>query len=84
MSNESTRREFIAKATIFTAGAVTLSSLDSFASDSLPVSKLPKRVLGKTGVEVPILGLGADGMVTDITDPDKLFTCYQGTDTLSC
>lgn len=83
MSNESTRREFIAKATIFTAGAIALSSLDSFGSDSPPVSKLPKRVLGKTGVEMPILGSGADGMVTDTTDPDKLFTCYQGTDPVS-
>lgn len=72
MTNDTTRREFIVKAASFAAGAVALSSLDSFASDSPLVSKLPKRVLGKTGVEVPILGLGADGMVTDTLDPDKL------------
>jgi hypothetical protein len=72
MSNESTRREFIVKAAGFAAGAVALSSLDSFGSDTSSVSKLPKRILGKTGVEVPILGLGADGMVTDTTDADKL------------
>jgi uncharacterized protein len=72
MSNETTRREFIVKAAGFAAGAIALSSLDSFGLESPPVLKLPKRVLGKTGVEVPILGLGADGMVTDTTDPDKL------------
>ncbi len=71
MTNETTRREFIVKAASF-AGAVALSSLDSFGSDSPAISKLPKRVLGKTGVEIPILGLGADGMVTETLDPDKL------------
>jgi hypothetical protein len=30
--------------------------------------------LGKTGVEVPLLSLDADGMVTDTTDPDKLLS----------
>jgi aryl-alcohol dehydrogenase-like predicted oxidoreductase len=29
-------------------------------------------VLGKTNVEVPILGLGADGIVTDGTNPDEV------------
>ncbi|MBN1907825.1 MAG: hypothetical protein JW927_22305 [Deltaproteobacteria bacterium] len=72
MDNKSTGREFIVKAAGFATGAIALSSLESFGLDSPPVSKLPKRVLGKTGVEVPILGLGADGMVTDTTDADKL------------
>jgi aryl-alcohol dehydrogenase-like predicted oxidoreductase len=51
-----------------------LSSLDSFSANPSPISKLPKRVLGKTGVDVPIFGLGADGMVTDTTDADKLLS----------
>lgn len=72
MDNKSTRREFIVKAAGFAAGAIAMSSLDSYGLNSPSASKLPKRVLGKTGVAVPILGLGADCMVTDTTDADKL------------
>lgn len=74
MTNETTRSEFIVKAASFAAGAVALSSLDSYGLDSPHVSKLQKRVLGRTGVEIPILGLGADGMVNDTTDSDKLLS----------
>jgi hypothetical protein len=34
--------------------------------------RLPQRLLGKTGVTVSILGLGADGIVTDATNPEEV------------
>lgn len=73
MSDCLSRRDFLADAVRLAAGAAA----GSWAYPGLPAAaatppSLPRRVLGKTKVEVPILGLGADGIVTDSTNPDEV------------
>lgn len=49
-----TRRRYLA----LTAAAAGLTAASS-AQNSAQPSSIPKRVLGRTGVEVPILGFGS-------------------------
>src|SRR5262249_2396980 len=53
-----TRREFIEKTACTVATATTLPGLLSEPAPAAPPTALPKRVLGRTGVEVSILAFG--------------------------
>lgn len=68
MSDNLSRREFV---TAGAAAAVLLGSIPALADDK---EKIPHRVLGKTGVKVPILGLGTVslGAITDEKEAAKL------------
>lgn len=68
-----TRREFLKRAASLAVGsAMVCPANETSAATSPPVPELPRRALGKTGVEVAILGLGADGIVTDSTNPEDV------------
>ncbi len=68
-----TRREFLKRAASFAVGtAMVCPANEASAATSPPVPQLPRRTLGKTGVEVAILGLGADGIVTDSTNSEDV------------
>ncbi|HGE72427.1 TPA: aldo/keto reductase [Candidatus Poribacteria bacterium] len=57
MSDKISRREFIKQASAVTA--IALSGIHSLkALDNNDIDKIPKRVLGRTGVKVSTLGLG--------------------------
>ena len=78
MTERFSRRDFLTNAARLAAGAAA----GACASSGMPASatrepSLPRRVLGKTKIEVPILGLGADGIVTDSTNPDAVFRFLQ-------
>jgi uncharacterized protein len=73
------RREFLLKSATAAAGVAAGVALGSswiaqaFAATSEPAKpKLPTRVLGRTGVNVTIVGLGGDGLISDSTDPDAV------------
>jgi uncharacterized protein len=65
-----TRRDFLK--TAGTAVACTaISPLIKTAHSAIPSSlDVPTRLLGKTGIKVPMLGFGGDGLVSDSTDKD--------------
>jgi uncharacterized protein len=78
MDSHLSRREFLSAATCFAAGTVAgARSSELLAAASSISPPLPKRVLGKTGVSVSILGLGADGIVTDSAKPDEVTAFLQ-------
>jgi predicted aldo/keto reductase-like oxidoreductase len=54
------RREFLAQATVATAAAATLASSASAAAPRAPLPKSPtdKVTLGKTGIQVSLVGMG--------------------------
>ncbi|MGH9839414.1 MAG: aldo/keto reductase [Blastocatellia bacterium] len=60
MSNDKiTRREFIERTSLTVASATVLPTvLESEASEVGAAAKLPQRVLGRTGVKVPVLAFG--------------------------
>ena len=75
--NQITRREFLKGAAALAAGTIVLPWGRSTASaaelPSPPASPaLPRRVLGRTGVKVTILGLGGVGFLTDMKDKDAI------------
>ena len=73
MSDCLSRRGFLANAARLVAGAAAGAwGHSSLAAPAAAGPPLPKRMLGKTNVELPILGLGADGIVTDSTNPDEV------------
>jgi uncharacterized protein len=73
MSTAPNRREFCATAACVAAGALAGAwSPEVSTASATAEPPLPRRVLGNTKVEVPILGLGADGLVTDSTDPEQV------------
>jgi len=57
-----TRRDFVKGASVFSASALTPRSLGSLAGGAAPQfsgsGQVPKRPLGKTGVQVSVLGVG--------------------------
>lgn len=65
------RREFVIKTAGIATAAVVAAAPESHAAAARAIPPLPRRILGKTKIEVPILGLGADGMVTDSLDPEE-------------
>jgi len=72
-----TRREFLRRAAGLAAGAAALGCASRLGHraepETVPSSPaLPQRVLGKTGVQVSILGLGGAGFLTDLQDQDAI------------
>lgn len=66
MNNKTTRRNFLiagtaAAATVIGSKAVTHQENQVSLSSSTPTQPMPERVLGNTGVSLPILGLGGAG-----------------------
>jgi aryl-alcohol dehydrogenase-like predicted oxidoreductase len=53
-----TRREFIEKTTLTVASATALPGILTGQAEAAPKDTLPRRVLGRTGVEVTILAFG--------------------------
>lgn len=53
-----TRREFIEQTAVTAAATSVLPAVISEATEAAPKLKLPQRVLGRTGVKVPILAFG--------------------------
>lgn len=79
MKKVMTRREFLGASASLAAGAgIALTIGNAFAGGVLVATsepakeKLPARVLGKTGVNVSLLGLGGDGLISDSTDKDAV------------
>lgn len=69
------RRDFL-KTVVSAAACSTVAPLKGIAGNvpsATPASsKLPARPLGRTGVNVPILGLGGDGFVSDSIDKEAV------------
>ena len=66
MSNKTTRRNFLiagaaAAATVVGSKAVTQQQSPVSLSQSTPTQPMPTRVLGNTGISLPIFGLGGAG-----------------------
>ena len=57
-TNDITRREFIEQTALTAATATVLPAVISEVTEAAPKPKLPQRVLGRTGVKVPILAFG--------------------------
>lgn len=70
MSRECSRRNFLRTGAVGVAGAA-LTRWEAAADEFRPPSgKLPRRVLGKTGVEVGILALGGQSAATDFPNDE--------------
>ncbi|MEM9923141.1 MAG: aldo/keto reductase [Cyanobacteria bacterium P01_D01_bin.50] len=62
MSEKTTRREFLITSAAVAGGIVGCNSLQQNAtSNAASPAKMPEQTLGKTGVKVPIFGLGGAG-----------------------
>ncbi|MBR8839771.1 MAG: aldo/keto reductase [Stigonema ocellatum SAG 48.90 = DSM 106950] len=61
MTERTTRRNFIMTSVAVAGGIVGASALQQNASNSVTPPAMPERVLGRTGVKVPIFGLGGAG-----------------------
>jgi aryl-alcohol dehydrogenase-like predicted oxidoreductase len=79
MNDRMTRREFLGASASLAAGAGIALTIGRAwagppgAAASKPAKdadKLPLRALGQTGLNVSILGLGGDGIISDSTDKD--------------
>ena len=57
-SDDITRREFLEQSALTAATASALPALLPATTEAAPKPKLPQRVLGRTGVKVPILAFG--------------------------
>ena len=53
-----TRRAFLEHSALTAATASTLPAIIAETSEAAPKPKLPQRVLGRTGVKVPVLAFG--------------------------
>jgi aryl-alcohol dehydrogenase-like predicted oxidoreductase len=78
MSHELNRRDFLRAATA-AAGVLTAATVGRSLWAHIPAtqpatdrSPMPQRILGKTGVPVPILGLGGAGMMSQSEDAEKI------------
>lgn len=58
MSSNTSRRDFLKKMALTSAGAASLGGMTAFGQDSKPAVTVPRQTLGKTGADVSILGLG--------------------------
>ncbi|NER32634.1 MAG: hypothetical protein F6J93_00890 [Oscillatoria sp. SIO1A7] len=63
MAGKKTRRNFLAASAAIAGGIIGSAALkDSVTSARTPkAGTMPERILGKTGVSIPILGLGGAG-----------------------
>lgn len=62
MTERQTRRNFLITSVAVTGGIVTTTALQTNAANTAtPPASMPERVLGRTGVKVPIFGLGGAG-----------------------
>ncbi len=70
MKGRKTRRNFLLTSVAVASSIVTTDALTANTSQT-PSATMPERVLGRTGVKVPILGLGGAGTNTPLDKPDK-------------
>lgn len=62
MSEKTTRRQFLITSAAIAGGIVGCNSLQqNISSNAASLAKIPEQILGKTGVKVPIFGLGGAG-----------------------
>lgn len=72
MVEKTTRRNFLITSVAVAGGAVGASTLHKKASQAAKSPPtMPERVLGRTGVKVPILGLGGAGTNTPLDKEDR-------------
>jgi len=72
MNKKLTRRKFIERTAVATAGAAAIPNLGfSIPSAGFDPKGLPTRKLGKTGVDVPIMSFGAGSRWMSVPDNDK-------------
>jgi len=64
------RRDFFKAMTCLGAGMASLSLHPLLAAIPEPMPSIPRRMLGKTGLKVSLLGVGGLGVVCDSTDKD--------------
>jgi hypothetical protein len=57
-SDDVTRREFLEQSALTAATAATIPAIIADSAEAAPKPKLPQRVLGRTGVKVPVLAFG--------------------------
>jgi hypothetical protein len=57
-SEDITRRAFLEQSALTAATASTLPAIISDTAEAAPKPKLPQRVLGRTGVKIPVLAFG--------------------------
>lgn len=69
---KSTRRDFLKTVGTVAACTVMAPLAGTVHGAAASSSGIPTRLLGKTGVKVPILGLGGDGLVSDSTDRETV------------
>lgn len=62
------RREFVEQSTLAVAASTVLPAT---AADAAPKNKLPQRVLGRTGVKVPVLAFGCGSRFLMYKDEDE-------------
>ncbi|MBD2199914.1 MULTISPECIES: aldo/keto reductase [Calothrix] len=70
MKNSKTRRNFLLTTVAMASGIVGADTLANHTSGT-PSAIMPERILGLTGVKVPILGLGGAGTNTPLDKSDK-------------
>ncbi|KJH73071.1 aldo/keto reductase [Aliterella atlantica] len=72
MVEKTTRRNFLITSVAVAGGVVGASSLQKETSNAAKsITTIPERVLGRTGVKVPILGLGGAGTKTPLDKEDR-------------
>ncbi|QIR39123.1 aldo/keto reductase [Tolypothrix sp. PCC 7910] len=70
MKGKKTRRSFLLTTVAVASGIVQADALTPNISQT-PSAKMPERLLGNTGVKVPILGLGGAGTNTPLDKSDR-------------
>lgn len=70
MEGRKTRRNFLLTS-VAVAGSIVRADTLTANTSQTPSATMPERVLGRTGVKVPILGLGGAGTNTPLDKPDK-------------
>jgi aryl-alcohol dehydrogenase-like predicted oxidoreductase len=70
MIQKTTRRNFLITSVAVAGGVVGASTLQNSIGAKSPVT-MPERVLGRTGVKVPIFGLGGAGTKTPLDKEDR-------------
>lgn len=70
-NDDITRREFLEQSALAAATATTLPALITEPVEAAPKAKLPQRVLGRTGVKVPILAFGCGSRFLMYKDEDE-------------